>query len=200
MRPTRGHTFLRWLPAAVAMLGLALALSALLQRPVAGPYDLQRFAKLPVSADGRVKPVDTVARNTLLSLSGRQTFEADGQRQPAVRFLLDVMAQPEDAASHPVVRIDHPDDLAIIGRPPGEVRRFPLADLESGWRELVRQGTEALDLEPRRRDPFQRAAADLFLKLDRLMAASQMHWPYMVPPLAAGEEWRPFDEVFLESR
>ena len=195
-----GQAATRWLPPLAAVLGLLLALSGLFSRQEAGEFDLERLGRIPVSADGRVKPLDTVARNTLLAISGRQTFEIDGQRQPAMRFLVDVMARPDDAKAYDVIRIDHPDVLALIGRAPGEARRYSLADLEATWPELAAQGQHALEIEPRRRDPFQRAVVDLFLKLDRLLAIARMQTPYLIPPLEAGGDWRPFDEAFFESQ
>ena len=50
-----------------------------------------------------------------------------------MRFLVDVMARPDDAKAYDVIRIDHPDVLALIGRAPGEARRYSLADLEATW-------------------------------------------------------------------
>src|SRR5690606_38121767 len=128
-------------------------LSTLAHRATDTEYDLDRFARLPVSADGRVKPMDTVARNTLMSLSGRQTLHVNGRREPAIRFLLDVMARPDDLREYEIVRIDHPDVLALIGRAPGEARRFSLADLEPHWPRLIEQATRAMEVEPRGRDP-----------------------------------------------
>ena len=35
-------------------------------------FDVEAFAELPVQVGGRIKPLDSVARNTLLILSARQ--------------------------------------------------------------------------------------------------------------------------------
>ncbi len=191
---------IRWLPALAAVMGVLIVLSTLAHRATDREYDLDRFARLPVSADGRVKPMDTVARNTLMSLSGRQTLHVNGRREPAIRFLLDVMARPDDLREYEIVRIDHPDVLALIGRAPGEARRFSLADLEPHWPRLIEQATRALEVEPRGRDPFQRAVVELYSRLDRLVAISQMQSPYMIPPVEAGQEWEPFHEAFMASR
>jgi ABC-type transport system involved in cytochrome c biogenesis permease subunit len=48
-----------------------------LARPLGAPsdtFDLDAFGRLPVIADGRVKPFDTLARNTLRVISNRETF------------------------------------------------------------------------------------------------------------------------------
>ena len=47
---------------------------------------LDEFARLPVVYDGRVKPIDSLARGTLKNLSGQESFkDAKGKRQPAVK-------------------------------------------------------------------------------------------------------------------
>jgi len=43
--------------------------------PVKGDFHYYEFGKLPLVYEGRTKPVDTLARNALLVLSGRQTFK-----------------------------------------------------------------------------------------------------------------------------
>jgi hypothetical protein len=52
----------------------ALVLVALTLRPTrnATAYDVVSFGGLPVLVNGRVKPIDTVARTSLLMLQGRQ--------------------------------------------------------------------------------------------------------------------------------
>jgi ABC-type transport system involved in cytochrome c biogenesis permease subunit len=80
----------------VSVSGLIVLLSLLLAAvPAAeGPkeFHLRAFGELPVTDHGRVKPIDTLARVSLLILSGKQEYtDADGQAQPAVHWLLDVM-------------------------------------------------------------------------------------------------------------
>ncbi len=58
-----------------------------------GAFDLDAYAALPAQDGGRFKPLDTVARTTLMLVSGKQTFVDDkDQRQPAIKWLLDVMS------------------------------------------------------------------------------------------------------------
>ena len=63
--------------------------------PVEGEFDLYRFGQLPVVADGRSKPVDTLSRHALLAISGKSTWkDANHETQPAVKWFLDMMATP----------------------------------------------------------------------------------------------------------
>ena len=89
---------MKWLahvtPAIVALLALAwLGLRAVPPDDPASGFRINDFGVLPVVYQGRVKPLDTLARNSLVIISDRQTWrDADDERRPAIEWLLDVMA------------------------------------------------------------------------------------------------------------
>ena len=77
---------------------------------------LERFGALPLMYEGRIKPFDTLARNSLRIISNRETFvDAEGRKQPAIRWLLDVIARPEAAEKHRVFRIESMELLETLG-------------------------------------------------------------------------------------
>ncbi len=105
------------IPALVVLaLGSWLLTQAQAPRPVAGQFDFYQFGQLPIVYEGRVKPLDTLARNTLRLLSGKQYYvSTDGTRQPAIRWLLDLIADPKAAFGQRVIRIDNPEVLGALG-------------------------------------------------------------------------------------
>ncbi len=66
--------------------------------------DLYAFGKLPVEMGGRVQPIDTLARNSLRMISLREQYlDENGEYQPAVKWLLDLIVPPRSRrqpASH----------------------------------------------------------------------------------------------------
>lgn len=73
------------------------------------------FSELPVQNQGRIKPLDTVARTALLSFSGKSTLRQSGK--PALEpstWLLIVATQPLVADALPVFRMDHPQLRSIF--------------------------------------------------------------------------------------
>jgi hypothetical protein len=113
-------------------------------RPTAAPggFDLTAWGSLPVLDHGREKPLDTVARSTLLRLQGRPSWGGLG-REPVER-LLDVLYQPERAEHSPVFAVTHPELRGLLGLPPqGETRqalaafRDRLPDLEAAARRAA---------------------------------------------------------------
>ena len=80
-----------------------------------GRFDFYEFGKLPLVYEGRTKPFDTLARNALLILSGRQTFkDEDGKSQPATRWLLDVITATRRRFKHRVLQIVNDEVLATF--------------------------------------------------------------------------------------
>ena len=60
--------------------------------------NLDAFSRIPVLRGGRVKPIDSVARNTLLVLRSKRTaLDENGNKVPAVHWLADVLFAPEQA-------------------------------------------------------------------------------------------------------
>src|SRR5688572_1323444 len=93
-----------------------VALAATLRAPRnSDEYDVTGFSRLPTLVNGRVKPLDTVARTSLLMLQGRQTVRSfEGRSLTPSEWLLDVLFRPEKANTYPVFEIVHPEVLALF--------------------------------------------------------------------------------------
>jgi ABC-type transport system involved in cytochrome c biogenesis permease subunit len=130
-----------------------------------GDFDLAGVGQLPVLADGRFKPLDTIARTSLLMVQGRQRVEApSGETVEPVAWLLDVFYRPTLADTYPIFRIDHPDVLSIFGLGSGDGStgvRFSFVQLQAKLSELDRQANLALGVEAAVRTPFQRAVVEV---------------------------------------
>ncbi len=91
------------IPAAVVGLTvLYLAICAWPHGDPANGFHLREFGRLPTAQGGRVMPLDTFARTSLMAYNHRQTFqqpkeggrEDDTETRPAIQFLLDTMVSP----------------------------------------------------------------------------------------------------------
>ena len=67
---------LAWITAAIALL---LTLFTGLRTPTTQGFDVAGFGALPVLHNGRIKPLDTVGRSTMLMLLGKQSVKV-GER------------------------------------------------------------------------------------------------------------------------
>jgi ABC-type transport system involved in cytochrome c biogenesis permease subunit len=130
-----------------------------------GDFDVVGFARLPTLVNGRVKPLDTVARTSLLMLQGRQRVTTpDGRTLAPGEWLLDMLYHPEAANDYQVFEIVHPDLLALLGLTTGEGaggKRFSIHQFAKNLGELDRQAKLADDAEGGARTPFQSAVIQL---------------------------------------
>ena len=137
--------------------------------------------------------MDTVARNSLMIMSDRQTLTMRGVRYPAAWWLLEVMARPQIANSYDIFRIDHPDVRSLI-QANSDSKRFSLDHLQRFAGDLNAQFQRVEGIKPKDRTLFQRHLAEL---RDHATIYDGLIWrqaPYVVPPLAEGEQWRPLIE------
>ena len=182
----------------VAGCGVLLAISGVLNGPEAqGELDIGGFGEIPVSAGGRIKPMDTAARSMLMIAGGRQAIEADERDVPATEYLLDLVARPDRAAELPIIRVDHPGVLDLVERTPDEGGRLSLAAIEPHWGAITEQAHRASSVDSPRRDDFQRAVLEVHRRVNTVLAHAQMREPYAIPPLGPEGSWRPFREAFV---
>ena len=80
------NRFARSVPIIVVVLcGAWLGRRAVPPRDADAAMKIHEFGRLPVVYQGRVKPFDTLARNSLTVISDRQTYkEGNGAEQPAI--------------------------------------------------------------------------------------------------------------------
>lgn len=184
--------FAKWFPALVVLI-FAGYIASKARLPDAKPSDMQiyEFAKLPLAYQGRVKPYDTLARNSLQILSGRQELiveDKDGNktRQPAIRWLLDAISGAEAANNHRVFRIENLDLLNTLGLEPREGSfRYSFSEIQRKKDELDRQIALAEATLEKDRSLFQNKVLQLAAKRNfyTLLALS-----FRSPPLSADRD------------
>ncbi len=155
----------KYFPAAVLLLALAGVLLSLRAPRNPGEFDAAAFSRMPVLVNGRVKPLDTVARTSLLMMQGRQRVTAtDGRALAPAEWLLDMLYRPHAADHYPVFEVTHPDLLALLRLSAEDgvgKKRFSLRQFFGSLLELDRQAKLADAVEPAVRTPFQRAVVQL---------------------------------------
>jgi hypothetical protein len=152
-------TLIPWFAAACALNGAALAMRP--DRSLAG-FDLAGFARLPVLEGGRIKPVDSVARNSLLVIRGKQSIPLEGREVGPDEWLLDVLFRPAIAQTQLIFNVDDPDVLGLLDRRQTSSRYLAYQDLMPHLDEIQKQGQAAHALDAKKRTRFQSAIANLY--------------------------------------
>ena len=190
-------------PLVVLLLGAAYLVAGLFPPRTPGEFDLDAFGRLPALLNGRLKPLDTVARTTLLILQGRQRVATPENSTPLVSsptaWLADMLFSPAKADTYPTFRIDSPEvqelmgiteadtkitydsgakrTMAILGFLPSSRSRFSFAKLQPKLADLDTQASLAQQTDAPARTAFQRAVLALrehILLYDRLMHSVAM--------------------------
>ena len=162
----------KWIPAAFVAIFAAVVIGAgMPEREKATQMKIHEFGKLPVAYGGRIQPMDTLARNALRTISGKSTYEDKRLkgRQPAVRWLLDVVSLSPATLDHKVIRVDNADVLQTLRLKPRKGLRYSLAELFAGEEkgdqsELRRQVTLAREVPEDERDLTQQKFLETFGK------------------------------------
>jgi ABC-type transport system involved in cytochrome c biogenesis permease subunit len=138
-----------------------VVLGGLRSSKIDSDFDLAAFAELPVQVGGRIKPLDSVARNTLLILSARQKVVTDeGLTLSPIEWFLDLTMRPELADTYPVFKIEFPDDLGLVGLAVQGQRYYSFNELLPFSEELRRLYGE-INPAPELRSPYEKQIADI---------------------------------------
>ncbi|MBI5067967.1 MAG: cytochrome c biogenesis protein CcsA [Deltaproteobacteria bacterium] len=151
----------KWLPAAAGAVAILAVLYAVKAPPKVRGLDLDAFGHLPVLEGGRVKPIDSLARNTLLVIRSQQSFAFQGRTVKADEWLLDTLFRPQVADEQPIFVIDDPEVLALFGLQQSRNRYYSFKELRPRIEELEKQAQAAGRLDAKQRTRFQAAAVNL---------------------------------------
>jgi len=186
----------------IAFVGaLAFILSGLWIPATHSAFDLEGFGRIPVLVNGRIKPLDTVARTSLLEFQDRQrVYLRDQTEFTPLEWLLDVAFRPEKADTYPTFTIDNPEVLTLIGKTEEDLkihypdtarqvlaifdfvpkidRRFSYETIFPSFSEIERQAQLAQAVEAQQRTPFQRAVLALY---NHLVSYQQIKYSFVSP-------------------
>ena len=162
----------KWLPTIAVAVFAAWFLSGVQAPKARDGYDIAAFGRLPVLLDGRIQPFDSVARNTLLSISGRSIVRVtNGPPLSALEWLLDAMARPERADGLKIFRIQHPDLEGLMGTDKIGLQYYSFNDLSNQMESLSSQAEKLRETEAgseeavKLRNPFQKDLMHLYESL-----------------------------------
>lgn len=72
-----------------------------------GAFDLNSFGRTPVLQNGRIQPIDTIARNALIQIAGVSKIPESKTR--ALEWFMELISDGEKADSRNIFRMHHPE-------------------------------------------------------------------------------------------
>jgi hypothetical protein len=137
-------------------------------------FDLRDFGRLPVLLNGRIKPLDTIARNSLLIIHGRQTLRGEyGKTLSAIAWLAELTMKPEQADQEKIFVIRNPGTLAVLGWNSDAGKYFSFRQLFLHLEDIERQAGLAQKVDAQLRSPFQRDIIKLYERVTLLSPAEE---------------------------
>ncbi len=172
----------KWLPGILAAIFLAWILSAVRAPKSKDTFDRAEFGRLPVLLGGRIQPFDSVARNALLSMSGKSIVRVKEPQKLSgakgvfasltgiydkapddkwwvttnklspTEWLLEAMTRPDDADTRKIFRAQHPDLENLLGAEKGKLEYYSFNDLTNHLEEVEQQARRLAESEKGRED------------------------------------------------
>ena len=152
--------FLPWIILAVA--AVCIAANWLPPQTAKDDFDFNRFGKIPVLVGGRIKPLDTVARNSLLIIHGKQELRLEGgKRVSAMQWLTDTLFNAPVADQYPVFVVQNADVLGLFGWQQSDRKYFSFAEFSAFLKQIDDQAGQSDKLEAVQRSAYQSAILNL---------------------------------------
>jgi cytochrome c-type biogenesis protein CcsB len=151
----------KWLPWLLVAVFAGWVLSALRNHPETG-FQTREFGRLPVLLNGRIQPMDSVARNSLLELRTKQTVALDGGKTlTADQWLIEVLMKPETADGRKVFRIDNLELLGMLKLQEGE-KYFSFNQLRPNFDQINKEAERIDKIASSDRSAFERQLMRLY--------------------------------------
>ena len=158
----------KWIPwIVVAVFGVWIL--STLRMPRDKQWASAEFGKLPVTANGRLQPMDSLARNSLLQIREKQGVRLlDERRQmSATEWLMEVMMRQDKADTRKVFRVDHPEVKSLLKLPEKDAaagedgKHYSWNQIKPSLQIIEEQGKRIGPIEPAHRKSFDRAIVRL---------------------------------------
>lgn len=190
----------RALPTLIAVALAAAWISSDLKGPSSPPDRLQihEYGRIPVVEGGRVKPMDSIARNYLRIMAERESFDdLEGKNHPAIEWLLDVETEmfsdtEQRARKHRVFRIVNEQLQNNLGLDPKRERyRYSIDEFAGKMMTLAEPLKKAHERKESGHalDAYENQLFEFERHLGIYQRLSQFAIPHVIPPVG-GDQWR----------
>ena len=190
-------SFNKWFPP-LLMLLMAVWFFGNLQAPKDKGFAYAEFGRLPLTANGRIVPLDSLARNSLLQIREKQTINLEPWKShldhpsilPATVWLANVMMNPVVADEWPVFRLDNPDLVSLLKLPEKDAEKksdgkhYSWNQIQPVVETLEKENSRVQKVEPTARTAYENAIVKLHRSLmlyaqlrNSVQPADAKDWP-----------------------
>ena len=167
------------------MLAMALWFFGNLSAPKDKDFAFSEFGQLPITSNGRIVPLDSLARNSLLAIREKQTLNTEPWKAwnenpkiiPATEWLAYVMMNQAVADDWPVFRVDNPDLISLLKLPDKDAakhsdgKHYSWNQISANIDTFEKENERVQKLEAANRSAYENAIAKMH---DRLTLYAQL--------------------------
>jgi ABC-type transport system involved in cytochrome c biogenesis permease subunit len=158
----------KWLPWIISGVFGVWILSTL-RMPKDKDWAFSEFGKLPIVANGRFQPMDSLARNSLLQIREKQSIRLKDEKRemPATEWLMETMMHQSKADARKVFRVDHPELKSLLKLPEKNAtgtedgKHYSWDQIKPSLEALEKEGKRVAPIEAAHRNPFDQAVMKL---------------------------------------
>jgi ABC-type transport system involved in cytochrome c biogenesis permease subunit len=174
-----------------------------------GDFDFKPASAIPMSYEGRVMPIDTIARVALKSITGGKDSLRMVEGKPSnMSFFFDMLMNERRVFDYAMVRIDHPEVVGFLGLNPtdakgAERQYFTLSELEPNIGKLQDEANRAHRVPPNEKSAFDHQIEELAGRIVTVNKLGSLPGLFAMPPkdpTVKGAEWRRLGDVFREQQ
>lgn len=136
---------------------LYLAVHAFRSTRAVDGFDFQNFGTLPVVSNGRVQPLDSLARNHLLAIHAKQSVPGDDAPATPSAWLAELAFKPAVADTRKIFLIHHDDILGLAGLTRGSEKSFSFDQLQPAYPALLREAMRIEPIDEQARSVYEKA-------------------------------------------
>jgi len=183
---------LPWMALGLALVGIYFLPVMIPPSDTSDKMHIIEFGQLPVEDGGRYKPLDSVARTSLMLISNQQDYEdSTGKRQPAIEWVLDAMTSRlgsnGNAEESKVFRIENEQVLGLLNlKPRPGSFRYSIAEMTPKFKEFDEQceriKTKGKQVGEKQLDLYEEKVLELRRRIERYLELSVFVAPRLVPP------------------
>jgi len=133
--------------------------------PTPGAFDLDGFGRLPVVSNGRVQPLDSLARNQLLAIQGKQRIPGENPPATPAGWLAELAFTPQEADKRPIFQIHHDELLGQFRLTQEDGKSFSFIQLVPRLGEMAGEVSRVAVKESQTWSAYEKALMKLWRNL-----------------------------------
>ena len=135
---------------------LPILILGLFISPLFNKTALDQYAQIPVQEGGRIKPIDSLARNSLISIQGKQNVQTDHGKITPIEWFLELQSNPEKTDTYEIFLIENPQVFSFLGDQYYKQKyRVSFNHLVKYEKYIMAQSEQAEKIEANKRSPLQ---------------------------------------------